>query len=396
MQSHTRTLSLLAALLFSLPVHAQTYDVIHNFSGGSDSGYPEYGVTLDALGNVWGTTASTVFEISSRGFSTVYTFISYPFPEEVLVDSAGTVWGSNLNRGDRRCDPAGCGTLFNLRPSPSISPNATGLWNETTLHTFTGQAEGRFPNPGMVMDSAGNLFGTTSKGGGACDCGTVFELSRSGQTWILTTLYSFTGGVDGSGPLTGVVAIGGKLYGTTWTGGSSGWGVVYELARNGAGWSERPIYTFHGNDDGGEPYGGLTADPDGNLYGSTLSRGPGGGGTIFKLTNTAGAWGYQLVYGLTGSGGPTGSLALDSQQNIYGAAEADGAYNAGSAFKLTPNGQGWTYHNLHDFCAQGCGGGYIPLGTVSVDQAGNLFGITGDGGTGCAPQGCGVVWEITP
>jgi uncharacterized repeat protein (TIGR03803 family) len=391
-------LAAFAALLFSLPIHAQTYTVLHNFSGGSDSGYPSYGVTIDSAGNLWGTTWNTVFRMSQNGFSTLYTVGSgLAFPDDLLIDPMGTLWGATSEGGDRQCNSDGCGTLFNLRPRASASPTANGYWKETTVYEFhgSGQGEGSTPNPGLIQNSAGNFFGTTGGGGGTCNCGTVFELSRFGQDWTLTTLYAFAGGNDGKNPLSGVVAIGDKLYGTTELGGSSGLGVVYELTPNGSGWSERPIYTFTGGHDGYVAYGGVTADPDGNLYGSTLGGGTGGGGTVFKLTNTAGNWSYQLVYSLTGSGGPTGTLALDSQQNIYGTTEADGAYTWGSAFELMPAGQGWTYRTLHDFCPQ-CDGGVTPLGKVSLDRDGNLFGTTVEGGTGCAPQGCGVLWKITP
>jgi uncharacterized repeat protein (TIGR03803 family) len=383
--------------LVSLPIVGQTYDAIYNFSGGSDSGNPQYGVTIDANGNLWGTTTQTVFQISHRGFSTIYKFPLNPSgPQDVLLDPSGRIWSSTYYGGDRNCDPDGCGTLFNLRPYLTASPTTNHYWKESTVYTFHGsaQGDGSVPNPGMIMDNAGNIFGTTQSGGGACNCGTVFELSPVGQSWTLTTLYAFTGGNDGSGPLSGVVAIGNKLYGTTQFGGSGGHGVAYELMFNGAAWVETPIYALHGSDEGEFPSGGLTVDPDGNLYGTTLGGGTGGGGTVFKLTNNAGVWSFQLVSPLTGVGGPTGNLALDSQGNIYGSTEADGAFGGGSVFELVPSGQSWTYRTLHDFCLSGCGG-FAPLGKVSLDSAGNIFGTTVDGGTGCAPIGCGVVWEIT-
>lgn len=397
MHSRMRMVWLLMALmlpLISSPIMAQTYDAIYNFSGGSDSGNPQNGVTVDANGNLWGTTTETVFQISHRGFSTLYKFpINPSSPQDVLLDPAGRIWSATSNLGDRNCNSQGCGTLFNLRPYLTTGPTTNHYWKENTVYEFHGSAhgDGSTPNPGMIMDSSGNIFGTTSSGGGSCNCGTIFEFSAAGQ---MTILYAFAGGNDGKNPLSGLVAVGGKFYGTTSFGGSAGQGVVYELKLTGGSWVETPIYSLQGSDEGSYPYGGLTADPDGNLYGSTLAGGSGGGGTVFKLTNTAGVWSYQLVYSLSGSGGPTGNLALDSQRNIYGSTEADGAFGGGSAFELMPSGQSWTYRTLHDFCLSGCGG-FAPLGKVSLDSAGNLFGTTVDGGTGCAPIGCGVVWEIS-
>lgn len=381
--------------LVSLPAAAQTYDAIYNFGGGNDSGNPQDGVTIDANGNLWGTTEQTVFQISRRGFLTLYKFTPSPSePRDVLLDSTGRIWSVTTNLGDRNCNSDGCGTLFNLRPFARTGPTTNHYWKETTVYSFHGSAhgDGSTPNPGMIMDSAGNIFGTTATGGGSCNCGTVFELSAAGQ---MSTLYSFTGGNDGKSPVSGLVAIGSKLYGTASSGGSGGHGVIYELAFNGSIWIQTPIYALHGDDEGYSPYGGLVSDPDGNLYGSTLGGGSGGGGTVFKLTNTAGVWSYQLVYSLSGVGGSTGSLALDSHRNIYGATEADGAFNGGSAFELMPSGQSWTYRSLHDFCLSGCDG-FAPMGKVTLDSAGNLYGTTVDGGTGCAPIGCGVVWKITP
>lgn len=393
----TRMVLLLMAvmLLVWVPVAAQTYETIYNFSGGADSGNPQYGVTIDSSGNLWGTTEQTVFQISHRGFTTIYKFANgVSNPQDVLLDPSGRIWSATYYLGDRNCDPPdGCGTLFTLRPYPATSPTTNHYWKENTVYSFHGsaQGDGSFPNPGLIMDGAGNIFGTTQSGGSACDCGTIFEFSPTGQ---MTTLYAFTGGNDGKAPLSGLVAIGDNFYGTTSFGGTAGNGVIYKLALVGGSWVQTPIHSLQGSDEGSYPYGGLTADSDGNLYGSTLAGGSGGGGTVFKLTNNAGVWSYQLAYSLVGVGGPTGNLAVDSQGNIYGSTEADGAFNGGSAFELMPSGQGWTYRTLHDFCLSGCEG-FAPLGKVTLDSAGNLYGTTVDGGTGCAPIGCGLVWKIS-
>ena len=145
------------------------------------------------------------------------------------------------------------------------------------------------------------------------------------------------------------------------------------------------------------PHGPLMFDRSGNLYGTTVSGGSGGGGTVFELSPSGGSWTFSLLYGLTGvpNGGPKGNLAMDAAENLYGAADGDGAYGNGSVFKLTPNNGVWTYTDLHDFSGSDGAG---PNGGVTLDTNGNVYGTTVLGGIeGCGTgSGCGVVWEITP
>jgi uncharacterized repeat protein (TIGR03803 family) len=192
----------------------------------------------------------------------------------------------------------------------------------------------------------------------------------------------------------------GNLYGTTYFGGSTNAGTVFQLMPSGSGWIENTLYSFQGNSDGRFPYSGLIIDQSGNLYGTTTDAGSGGGGTVFELSPSAGGWTYSVLYSLTGSlggsCGPAYALVMDAAGNLYNTTECDGANGKGNAFELTKTGSNWTYNSLHDFT--GGSDGAFPLSSVALDPSGNLYGTTYYGGNlNCyAPYGCGVIWQITP
>jgi len=202
-------------------------------------------------------------------------------------------------------------------------------------------------------------------------------------------LYAFQNLIDGNGP-SGRVLVddSGNLYGVTEQGGAYNCGTVFHLTQSGSGWSKSTIYTFQCGDDGAYPSGGLVFDPSGNLYGTTQLKGTGNGGTVFKLTSSGGNWVYSVLYPFDGNGGPTGSLVIDASGHLYGTTNADGAYQLGSVFELTPSNGGWTYTSLHDFT--GDRDGANPFGNLTRDADGNLYGTTYGG------YGEGGVWEITP
>jgi uncharacterized repeat protein (TIGR03803 family) len=215
------TLAVLCVVLViaSRPVQAQSETTLYNFTGGRDGGYPSSSFISDAAGNFYGTT----------------TLGGLPCPSS----------------------SRGCGTVFEL------SPDGNGSWNETVLYAFTGSPDGAVPYLApMVFDKAGNLYGTTSDGG-RFSRGAVFELSPVGSSWTETILYSFTGGAAGSHPEAGLIMdSAGNLYGTTSTYQDSG--NVFELSPTVAGWAQHVIYA--------EPAsGGLTMDAAGNIYGTTFS-----------------------------------------------------------------------------------------------------------------------------
>jgi uncharacterized repeat protein (TIGR03803 family) len=224
----------------------------------------------------------------------------------------------------------------------------------------------------------------------------VFKLTRTGGSWTESVLYAFTGGADGANPWAGVTLDRlGNLYGTTSAGGgSSNSGTVYELSPSGSGWTEKILHSFQRPVDGAVPYAGVILDRSGNLYGATQYGAPNNGGTAFELSPSGGSWNFSTLYSFTGTGGglakgPTANLLLDSAGSLYGATAGDGAQSFGTVFKLTHGGGGWTYTSLHDFTSGS--DGELPRSNLVFDGSGNLYG-TAYGGV----DGKGVVFEITP
>jgi uncharacterized repeat protein (TIGR03803 family) len=264
-----------------------------------------------------------------------------------------------------------------------------------------GGSDGEAPGyADLIFDPAGNLYGTTSFGGGGgmdcsgTSCGTVYELTPSGGSWTESVLYRFNPQPDGYDPYSGVIRdSAGNLYGTTFYGGTYGPGVVYELIPSGSGWTENILYDFQGGSDGGNPVGNLIFDQSGNLYGGNLTGGGGSdsAGVVFELTPSNGIWTLTPIYAFTGTygGGPAASLVMDAAGSLYGTTYADGLYGFGNVFKLTPSGGGWMYTSLYDFT--GGSDGANPGSTPVFDANGNLYGTTRSGGA----FGKGVAFEIT-
>jgi len=393
---------------------AQTFTVIHNFTGGQDGANPQAGLTMDEAGNLYGTAngggsltcnapngCGTVYRLQHKGagwiFNPLYSFIAgsdgaNPLAR-VVFGSNGALYGTT-DQGGSSCFGLGCGTVFKLQPPSTACKTALCPWTETVLYRFIGGSDGAAPGLGdLTFDQAGNIYGTTVFGGSSNNIGTVYELTPSNGGWAESVLYSFTGGSDGGNPYSGVTFYrGASLYGTTYFGGQSSNGVVFQLTPSGSSWTESVVNTFRNGSDGAYPIAGLISDPSGTLYGATISGGSGGGGTVFKLTPSGGGWTYSLVYSFTGHAtcGPWGNLVLDGTGNLYGTTNCDGTNQLGSVFKLTPSGGSWTYTSLHDFT--GGSDGEYPYCNVVVDTKGNLYGSTYAGGS----QNVGVIWEITP
>jgi len=314
----------------------------------------------------------------------------------VIIGPDGALYGTTFGGGGAGCAGFGCGTVFNLRPPAFSCETAMCPWKETVLYRFTGGTDGGQPLGDLVFDQAGNIYGTTQEGGlphscGNLGCGVVYELTRSGDSWTESALYQFSGGSDGDIPNGGVVFDhSGNLFGTTLSGGSNNFGTVFQLTPSGSGWTQKVLYSFQDSLDGSEPNAGVLFDSSGNLYGTTIFGGAGDGGTVFQLTPSGGNWTLSVVYGLTGNAGPFGNLSLDAAGNLYGTTYQDGAYVVGSGFKLTPSQGSWTYTSLHDFT--GGNDGQYPLSNLIFDSRGNMYGTAAYGGA----NGYGVVLEITP
>jgi uncharacterized repeat protein (TIGR03803 family) len=401
-------LTIALALALMSAAQAQTYQVLYTFTGQLGVN-PVSGLTMDKAGNLYGTTngggitggtcgdygCGTVFKLAHSGsgwiLRTLYRFAGGDDGAEpqarVVFGPDGSLYGTTAGAGE-----SVPGTVFQLKPPALTCKSFSCPWAETVLHLFTDGGFGATPNYGdVVFDQAGNLYGATIKGG-VNNFGAVYELTPSGGDWTESVIYSFTAHGDGAFPYGGVVLDNaGNLHGTTYVFGGDGYGTVYRLMPSGSGWAENTLYSFQDGSDGGFPATGLIFDPSGNLYGTTSTAGPNGGGTVFELAPSNGNWSFNLLYGFAGSssyGGPWASLTMDAAGNLYGTAVYDGAYDRGSIFKQTPSVGGWTYTDLHDFT--GGSDGEYPYSNVIFDASGNLYG-TAQGGAGG-----GVIWEITP
>jgi uncharacterized repeat protein (TIGR03803 family) len=303
---------------------------LYNFTGtGGDGAFPEYGTLVrDSSGNLYGTTAAggirdqfcmfscgTVFKVDASGKETVlYSFTGtggdgYGPWAGLVRDSAGNLYGTTPYGGAYNW-----GTVFKVDP--------TG--KETVLYSFTGGSDGGYPWAGLVRDAKGNLYGTTL-------FGTVFKVDPTGT---LTVLYTFTGPPDGLGPQAGLIRdSAGNLYGTTYGGGTGGYGTVFKINPQG---QETVLYSFTGGVDGGRPRrSSLVRDSTGNLYGTTWLGGSSDFGVVFKLDTTGTE---TVLHSFSGSDGkiPYGTLALDKAGNLYGTTYEGGAYGGGVVFKIAP------------------------------------------------------------
>src|SRR5579863_4103456 len=298
---------LVFATICPTSVNAQTFQVLHNFTGGLDGGNPYAGLSIDRGGYLYGTAigggegtcppynngCGLVFQLKHAGsgwtFNPIYHFAggsdgAQPYGR-VIPGPNGSLYGTTISGGSAECS-SGCGTVFNLQPPVTVCKTALCSWRETVLYRFAGGTDGFYPTGDLTFDHVGAVYGTTTEGG-AADNGTVYKLTPSGDGWTESVLYSFTGGADGSAPYSGVVIDNaGKLYGTTVTGGSNGAGAVFQLTSSGSGWSETTLHDFQGANDGAAPYPGLIFDQSGNLYGATTGGGANQAGTVYELTSS--------------------------------------------------------------------------------------------------------------
>jgi uncharacterized repeat protein (TIGR03803 family) len=272
----------------------------------------------------------------------------------------------------------------------------------TVLHNFSHGPDGGLPEGGLTMDAEGNLYGTAVAGGrtggncGPYGCGTVFKLSSS---LVLTPIYLFQGGTDGSAPGPAILRPNGTLYGVTTIGGGngctgSGCGTVFSLTPpdcTSCVWKETVLYRFTGGIDGSGPGGSLTSDASGNLYGTTGAGGAHGYGVVYELSPFGGGWTESVLYSFTGGDdgrGPQAGVIFDQSGNLYGTTILGGSYSDGTVFRLTPSGSAWSETTLHSF--QGSDGAN-PYGGVILDQSGNFYGPAAFVG----PHGAGTVYELT-
>jgi uncharacterized repeat protein (TIGR03803 family) len=314
----------------------------------------------------------------------------------LIFDNAGNLYGTAELGGTNNQ-----GTVFEL------TPNANGVWTQTVLYNFTGNADGGQPYGGLLFDSAGNLYGTTNFGGSTnCSqgCGTVFKLAPNSGGWKESVLYSFTGGSDGREPFARLLFDSrNNLYGTTLLGGnigsvcSAGCGTVFKLTPTSGGWTESVLYAFQGGADGASPYDGLTFDTAGNLYGTASAGGAAASGVVFKLTPGSSGWSENVIHTFGGGGDgkyPYGDLIFDTSGNLYGTAYQGGGHGYGMVFELRPNSKGrWPEKVLHSFANTPAGN---PVAGLVMDSAHNLYGTTilGETESSCN-GGCGTLFKLS-
>jgi len=376
--------------------------VKHGLAGVSDGVGLYDRLTLDAKGNLYGTTAGggtynygTVFELmpNSEGHWTEAILHNFndrdgDLPHAGLVfDAAGNLYGRTIT------------SVFKLKPS-------SGGWTLSVLFDHGGPSN-------LLLDRADNVYGSIGKG--EYGQGAISELVRK-NGWKEKWLYSFCSRqdqkglcLDGSEPSASLTwGPGGVLYGTTVYGGDSpycgkpGCGVVYELKPEKDGsWNETVLHSFPAfNGDGWKLYDGVTLDKSGNLYGATYQGGSVGCGVIFKLSRRTDrtSWDETVLHDFpnTTEGCIANTLTFDKKGNLWGTAESGGTGHqcsggCGVVFKMTADAKGtWKYNVVHDFTGSD---GALPSAAVIFDKHGNLYGTTVLGGPG---HSVGVVFEITP
>ena len=360
-----------------------TETLLHVFQGKqfNDGEFPSGGLIADAAGNIYGTATyggtgdcvllgikggcGTVFELSppqTKGgkwtYTTLYSFKGgkdgYAPIGDLVFDSLGNLYGATTFGGGKgtTCDPfyQYCGTVFELSPPKTKG----GKWTEKVLHSFAGGTDGALPNGGLALDK-GAVYGTTSAGGNqgcqttsSIGCGTTFELNPQSTAggWTERMLHRFSGGKDGASPNGGLIFDAkGALYGTA-GGGSQQMGVVFRFAREGGGnWAETVLHNFTDNPHGRDPWGPLTFDSAGNLYGTALF-GPYFRGISFRLRpprTKSGSWAFSIAYAFKGApdaGYPEAALIFDNEGNLYSTGLGGGtgpcSGGCGTVFEISP------------------------------------------------------------
>lgn len=410
-------------------------NAVYTFSGPPDASVAYGPLISDAAGNLYGATpdggtnelGGTVFELSSSN-STWQKTVLYSFDDgeplgALVFDNLGNLYGVTGETGNL-CNPSGCsgsslGTVYELTPTGSG-------WQRTVLHKFSGSPDGEEPGAGLVMDKAGNLYGTTMYGGNsnvACggSCGTVFTLQRSGNDRVYSVIHEFEFS-DGFSPQSGlIIDPQGNIYGTAFLGGDTNcpWfqrfaaggvggpecGTVFKVTLSGGVWQESTIYTFQASDQGAGPFG-LVLDSAGNLYGATTYGGFDTAqcaqcGNFFKLTAGSSSWTLTQLYDFLGGDDglqPYYNVVSDQAGNIYGVTPnggppncgdaSNGYYGCGSVIRLSQTGgdgqtgQGWIATGYYIF--PGGAAGWIPSSLTL--SGGHLYGTTQSG----------VIFEISP
>ena len=415
--SWMKTAAILAAACVLLAVDSQaaTETVLHNFKS-KEGASPILGLIFDSSGNLYGVAAQeglsrcgSVFKLTVSGTSyTETTLYSFKGGNDGCIPVAGLVFdkSGNLYGTTKLGGSHSVGTAYKLAKSGST-------WSKSVIHNFGGTNDGEYPTGSLIIDSAGDLYGTTEGGGSHGDGeenvgGTAFKLApNSSGAWTETIMHSFGGSGDGISPRAKLVEdSSGNFYGTTYLGGADSAGTAFKLApKSGGGYSETIIHSFNPAFvsypvDGTNPAAGLVFDSKGNLYGTTTVGGDGsvgtyagGGGVVFELSPSGGTWNETILYPFFhtfyGTSILFSGVILDQSGNLYGAA-LEGGFK-GALYKLTPASSGyWTETDLYNF--DGPHGANPAIGSLVFDSSGNLYGGAQNGGA----DKDGVVFKVTP
>ncbi|MBZ5722431.1 MAG: hypothetical protein LAO03_18835 [Acidobacteriia bacterium] len=367
-RTQTAAIALLLTIVCSsgaaLQATAQTFKTIYTFAGTPDASGPRSGVILDQAGNIYGTTEGggtgkfgTAYKIDVNGQETLLHSFSGPDGStpfaRLLRDAAGNLYGTTLAGGTQNH-----GTVFKIAADGTFS----------TLYNFAGGSDAGAPRAGVTRDAAGNLYGATGNGG-QFTLGTIFKIDASGNKSVL---HDFAGAPDGEDPAGDLIRdTAGNIYGTTVRGGTLDFGTVFKIDANG---QETILYSFGTNPgDGSNPTSSLVLDAAGNLYGTTATSVDSPfNGTVFKL-DTAGNETVLKNFNQTRADGknPEAGLVRDANGNLYGVCNLGGSANEGTLFVINASGKFRVLHNFQD-----SGDGAYAEGKLVLDGAGNLYGTT--------------------
>jgi len=312
----------------------------------------------------------------------------------VVFDRQGNLYGTSLAGGGKCFSNLDCGAIFEL------APTTDGHWKEKVIYGFKDPSDGYSPDAGLAIDGSGNLYGTTNVGGDlSCNqgygCGTVFQLSKSQDgSWHKTTLHAFAGGRDGADVWAGVILdSAGNLYGATadcYNYACQGNGTVFELVSTNGKWQHKVLFRFPGGSNA-NPSGTLTLDQEGNLYGT--AAGAACCGTVFRLSRSGEGWKEEILHTFNGSDGaePISGVILDKDGNVFGTTPIGGSQGDGTAYELKHSNNNWTITVLHDFYSNYLDG-LTPVAPLVFGPDGALYGTTMWGG----PSAYGTVFRIVP
>ncbi len=246
---------------------------------------------------------------------------------DLVFDRQRNIYGTTVGGGSGSCS-GGCGTVYELSQN-------NGVWSSSILYSFPGYSPQEFsPFGGVVFDQAGNLYGTAQ--GGPLNAGTVYKLTPNNGSWSKSTIFVFDyGGSSGAEPDASLlIDSSGNLYGTTQAAGEGQNGTVFELTPSNGGWNFNLLYSFSGVGINDGPQTPLTQDAAGNLYGTNYGGGPLGYGNVFKLTHTNGSWAYTSLHDFDGPDGrwPLSKVVIDAQGHLYGTTTFGGLQNPACIF----------------------------------------------------------------